>query len=228
LNIGNGTVPTVDDDMIRYVYSDPPEYYSYFTDRAILTTKNEYVNHINNIILDQMPGKAIIFHSYDSVPDDTRGLYQQEFLNSITSNGLPPHELRLKVGSPIMCLRNLDPMNGLCNGTRLVCRTFYPNLIEAIITTGNCKGNIVFLPRIPLIPPENVKLPFTLKRKQFPVRPAFALTINKSQDQTIPRVGLYLPEHVFTHGQLYVAFSRAKSQHDIKILVKMEIFQEHK
>ncbi|CAG8626578.1 7032_t:CDS:1, partial [Scutellospora calospora] len=73
---------------------------------------------------------------------------------------------------------------------------------------------------IPLFPSNNVKLLFTLKRRQFLIRLAFALTINKFQGQTIPRVGLYLSEHVFTHGQLYIAFSHAQSQHNIKVLVK--------
>ncbi|CAG8716218.1 1973_t:CDS:1 [Gigaspora margarita] len=206
--------------LIKYVYSDPSGQYSYFTDRAILTTKNEHVDYINNIILNQVPGETITYRSYNSVSDNTQGLYQQEFLNSITPNGLLPHKLCLKVGSPIMCLHNLDPTNGLCNRMRLICRSFHLNLIEAMITTGNCKGNVVFLPHIPLIPSENIKLPFILKRRQFSIRLAFALTINKSQGQTISCIGVYLPEHVFTHGQLYIAFSRAKSQRDIKVLVK--------
>ena len=63
-------------------------------------------------------------------------------------------------------------------------------------------------------------LPFQLIRRQFPVRLAFAMTINKAQGQTIPHMGLYLPDHVFTHGQLYVALSRVQSKDNIKILVK--------
>ncbi|KAK8947047.1 hypothetical protein KSP39_PZI007285 [Platanthera zijinensis] len=61
---------------------------------------------------------------------------------------------------------------------------------------------------------------FELTRKQFPVRLSFALTINKSQDQTIRNVGIYLPNHVFSHGQLYVALLRGVSAHSTRVLVK--------
>uniref|UniRef100_A0A8I6WTA3 ATP-dependent DNA helicase n=1 Tax=Hordeum vulgare subsp. vulgare TaxID=112509 RepID=A0A8I6WTA3_HORVV len=60
--------------------------------------------------------------------------------------------------------------------------------------------------------------PFSFKRKLFPVRLSFAMTIKKSQGQTIPNVGVYLPKPVFSHGQLYVALSRATVTANIKVL----------
>jgi len=44
------------------------------------------------------------------------------------------------------------------------------------------------------------------------------MTINKAQGQTIPNIGVYLPESVFSYGQLYVALSRATTRSNIKIL----------
>ena len=61
-------------------------------------------------------------------------------------------------------------------------------------------------------------LPCTMQRKQFPVKVAFALTINKSQGQTFEYVGIDLMEDVFSHGQLYVAFSRAKRFSAVKVI----------
>jgi ATP-dependent DNA helicase PIF1 len=61
--------------------------------------------------------------------------------------------------------------------------------------------------------------PFQFKRKQFPVRLSFAMTVNKAQGQTIPNAGIYLPEPVFSHGQLYVALSRSTSRKNVKVLV---------
>ena len=60
--------------------------------------------------------------------------------------------------------------------------------------------------------------PVAFKRRQFPIRVAFCMTINKSQGQTLNQVGLYLPDSVFSHGQLYVALSRVKTPDSIRIL----------
>ena len=113
-----------------------------------------------------------------------------------------------------MLLRNLDPPK-LCNGTRLTIKNLYPHLIEATILSGCGKGEDVFIPRIPLIPSN---LPFNFRRLQFPVSLAFAMTINKSQGQTIKVVGLNLVEPCFSHGQLYVACSRVSNPKNLFVL----------
>ena len=189
-------------------------------DRALLTPINEDVDKLNEKIITQFPGEEQKLYLFDEVEDDTQHLYQQDFLNSISPRGLPPHILRLKKGAPIMLLRNIDPKVGLCNGTRLLCRGCFNNVIDAEILTGQYAGTCVFLPRIPLKTTENVHLPFVMIRRQFPIRLSFALTINKAQGQTIPNVGIYLPDHVFSHGQLYVALSRRVSQSTTKLLVQ--------
>ncbi|GBN34926.1 hypothetical protein AVEN_54454-1 [Araneus ventricosus] len=66
----------------------------------------------------------------------------------------------------------------------------------------------------------DVNLPFVLNRSQFPLIPAYTVTINKSQVQTFYHVGIHLDEPVFSHDQLYVALSRSKIPNRVKIYTK--------
>jgi replication factor A1 len=43
------------------------------------------------------------------------------------------------------------------------------------------------------------------------------MTINKAQRQTMKTVGIYLLKPIFTHGQLYVALSRAMRVNDVSV-----------
>ena len=87
------------------------------------------------------------------------------------------------------------------------------------MAVGTDKGTRVFLPRIPIYDRSN-EFPFTLVRRQFPIRLAFTVTINKGQGQENQRVGLYLPEPVFAHGQLYTAFSRGKREESVWVCIE--------
>ena len=125
------------------------------------------------------------------------------------------------MGVLIILLRNLNPSDGLCNGTRLICCGLYSKVIDAEVITGPQVGRRVFIPRISLTP-SDTNLPFVLRRRQFPIRVAFSMTVNKSQGQTLNHVGLYLPQPVFSHGQLYVALSRITSNQCIKVLLNRD------
>ncbi|XP_022032739.1 uncharacterized protein LOC110933844 [Helianthus annuus] len=198
--------------------------HNYFSERAILAPKNEVVHEINDRLLALFPGEEREYSSSDSLcqtenPNSTQlKLYSPDVLNGLKVSGLPNHMLVLKVGVPVMLLRNIDQQNGLCNGTRLQIKRLYNRVIEAEIISGGNIGTRTYIPRLNLIPSDK-KIPFAFQRRQFPIAVCFAMTINKSQGQSLSRVGLYLRQPVFTHGQLYVALSRVKSRDRVKLLI---------
>ncbi len=207
----------------------PPEY---FLNRTILSARNEDVDDINQHMLDKLPGEEYIFHSADSVvleagadgdyedPEVRDHGYPPEYLRSLKASGLPLGELRLKVGCPVILLRNLAPSQGLCNGTRMTIQRISDRVLEVRIMGGSHDGEIALIPRITLNPTSsNSDFPFKLSRRQFPIRLAFAMSINKAQGQSVKYVGIDLRIPVFTHGQLYVALSRATSPDNIHILL---------
>ena len=187
----------------------------YFAECTLLSCKNDNIDDLNEDILAKFPGEEKILMSADSVTTDDGLAYPVEYLNSLNVSGLPLAKLALKPGCPLMLLRNIDPTNGLCNGTRMILLRIKPRVLECRILGGD--GKTVFIPRIS-IPPSSEDLHIPLMRRQFPVRLAFAMTINKSQGQSVQNVGLDLRTSVFSHGQLYVALSRCTSANRIKVL----------
>ncbi|XP_074310225.1 ATP-dependent DNA helicase pfh1-like isoform X1 [Silene latifolia] len=188
-----------------------------FTNRAILTPLNEDVDAINSVLIDKFPGEPVTYTSHDSMLDDNCAVYPAEFINKLNPGGMSPHELVLKINCPVILIRNLQPSFGLCNGTRLICKRFLPNSIECVIMTGQHTGDHVFIPRIKLRPGPSTNYPFQFQRNQFPLKLSFAMTVNKCQGQTLSQVAVYLPRPCFSHGQLYVALSRARKASQVTV-----------
>ena len=126
----------------------------YLKERAIITPRNKTADEINNYILSLIPEQEKCYYSYDTIAssseniDELNLLYPQEFLHTLNFNGIPPHELKLKLGTPIMLLRNLNQSNGLCNGTRLIITQLTNKIIEGQIINSSNINEKVYIPRI--------------------------------------------------------------------------------
>ncbi|XP_014779114.1 uncharacterized protein LOC106875470 [Octopus bimaculoides] len=141
--------------------------YNWLKTRAILAPKNVAVDDLNIKVLEQLSDERHIYNSIDTVLNiDEAVNYLVEFLNSLTPPGLPPHNLHLKIGAPVMRHRNLDPPK-LCNDTGLIIKKMMPTVLETTIFTGKARDEPVFIPRIPLIPSN---MPFQYKLLQFPLK----------------------------------------------------------
>ena len=185
---------------------------SHFHSTVILAATNADCDVINANVNERICGEAMEYRSIDTMDDEgSHALYPVEFLNTLSVTGIPPHILRLRVGSIVLLLRNLNLKRGLCNGVRMVVRKMEQHVLEVELLTGPFAGSREYIPRIEHRPALS-QMPINFVRKQFPIQLAFAMTINKAQGQTFDKLGLWLERPVFTHGQLYVALSRVRSR----------------
>jgi len=159
-------------DFEHLHHLSPGERTSYLGERVILAAKNIDVDALNDATLDLLPDESKTYHSADEAFDDSGTpdhSIPQEYLNSISISGMPLHLTTLKVGSVVILLRNMDYAGGLCNGTRLIIVDLGNHIIRGKILTGKHRGETAFIPRISLDTASSSGLPFTLRRRQFPV-----------------------------------------------------------
>jgi hypothetical protein len=192
--------------------------------RAILTPLRRHVHAINHAMYDLLPIQSdthqrTYIAADELAPGSEAAAVSPDVMATLQPDGLPTHTLPLKVGMPVMMLRNICGVMGLANGTRLRVTALLHRCIQCRILTGNKSGNTVLIPRIALVSDQHI-LPFQITRLQLPVQPCFGMTINKAQGQTLQRAGLWLPVPVFSHGQLYVALSRTGDPDNIRVLVE--------
>lgn len=183
-----------ENDLVTGVYAelirgevDAEAMPDYLYGRCILAVLNSTCDEYNRRVTELIPGDLCIYSSVSRlVPDSSTSQLLEEMpvevMESINPSALPPHELKLKVGSVVIVMRNLNVRESICNGTRLLVTRLGHRVIEAVHIIGSLRGKKVWIPRVKLPSNQsNLKLPFIFERPQFPIRPAFCLTINKSQ-----------------------------------------------
>jgi len=213
-----------EEDLIKKVF--PPEILAdpkACTKRTILCPHNLTANRINEKVSNMLPEDIVtkVYYSVDkskkSDPLDIYASEQDEInLNSISKGTIPEHKMTLKVGSPVMLLRNLSVENGLCNGTIMRVEA----LGDTIIWCRKQDGSIEPIQKITFDEDQDDVGGVSFTRYQFPLRLAYAITITKSQGGTYDFVGAHLTQECFSHGQAYTLFSRVTSQDGIFVLAR--------
>ena len=225
LSIGDGTIKTAVNNIMEIpshmvckdkkeleskVYDNFLDNYNnkeYLKKRAIMSGTNDTIQQCNYEMIQQIPGDEVISTSLDMCMEEKdQQQYDVDFLNKINASGMAPHRLMLKKGACIILIKNLNVKLGQCNGSRYIIKHVTNRIIHAQKLGGGEDSEII-IPRIPTISKET-SFPVPFKRIQFPVLGAYYLTFNRAQGQSLDRSGLYLPESVFSHGHLYVGFSR--------------------
>jgi hypothetical protein len=216
-DVGNGRIAYVDvpedsrvstiAEVIEAVYGPQCRDDS---ERQILALTLETCAAVNNMCFDILPGAQTDTPAADAYvdcqnPDD----FPHDYVESLDMKGAPPWMLRFKVGAKYMCIRNLDIQRGIVNGTMMRLVWIGRYIAQFLILSGKSAGSCeIFSKCMFTITPEASGLPFTVLRRQYPVIPAYCLSVHKAQGQTLQKVGLIFESDPFTHGQLYVALSR--------------------
>uniref|UniRef100_A0A183CL30 ATP-dependent DNA helicase n=1 Tax=Globodera pallida TaxID=36090 RepID=A0A183CL30_GLOPA len=192
---------------------------------AILCPTNIDVQVINDAAMEKVAGAAVTYLSIDEPlePQEEFGTFRSDFnleaINNETPSGMPPHKLILKEGAPVMLIRNLDITSGLCNGTRMQIDHMTDANLYCRLLTGPREGQEYIIPRVKFEYGQGrYHRGLRFRRIQFPVRPCFAMTVNKAQGQTLQKMGLVLSgRQCFSHGQVYVAMSRVTTLERIRV-----------
>ncbi|CAH9070140.1 unnamed protein product [Cuscuta epithymum] len=204
-------------DPINYLYS-----------RAILAPTIDEVDKVNDYMLSHIDSELKTYLSSDSASssdsdsnDFLHEIHSTVFLNNIKCSGLLSDELKLKVGVPVMLMRNINHSSRLCNGTWLQVTKLGDHIIEALMMHGENAGEKFLILRLTLTP-SDISLPFTFQHRQFPLMVSYAMTINKKHGQSLENVGIFLRQPVFTHGQFFVTASRVTSPSGLKFVICVE------
>ncbi len=182
--------------------------------RTVLCSKHEHKDKVNMSMLNSLCGETVTLRSTDV--DNSGAPLNRGQLRAVESmRGVPPAELKLKVGARVVVTRNLDVSQGIVNGTIGTVE----NILPSLITVRRSKDN-------DLMCVQPVKHRVKLKgsscivvREQFPLILAWAVTVHRVQGMTLSTdVSVYLDSTFFANGQAYVALSRVKRYTQLHLL----------
>ncbi len=209
------------EQLIDFVYDDITNEEA-CAKKAILSGTNKNIDDLNEEVLKRLPGDAFELLSTDFCVLDDKNTDEKfvptDILHKISEPGVPDHCIKVKKGAVCIITRNLSFDDGLVNGSKVIIRNATNRIVQADLLRDGFPTTRVSIPRINFsFRPRNSAA--TICRRQFPLRVAYCMTFNKSQGQTLNKVGLDLRSDVFAHGMLYVALGRVRNRESIRVLV---------
>jgi ATP-dependent DNA helicase PIF1 len=197
----------------------------FFRDRILLAVHNAVINSLNKRVLELFlrAHPDLTLRRYFAIntlysDEQSHGMaILDEMMHCQTPDGLPPFELRLRPGIPVMLLRNLNHSRGLANGSRMVLTRVHSCLLKGRLLSGEFHRQFCLIPRVKLDTDADHFPRFS--QKQFPVKICYAITIYKSQNQLLKTVSVDFRRPCFTHGQLYIALFRVTNVSRLNVLL---------
>lgn len=204
---------------------------------TILYARNVDVDARNAVNLSILEGPSVVFDAVDTVEADNSAQERQLEKDVFFSNNpLIPKKLELRVGAQVMLTKNIEPgasVDRLVNGSRGVIKRFVPleevasrlktaedrDIVKALggqipeVLFSNGRTHVC----IPETFEKTVYMTGVCKRAQVPLKLAWALTIHKSQGESLDRVCVDL-SGCFAPGQAYVALSRARTREGLSVM----------
>ena len=209
-------------EIISKVYGDDMLQVS-STRNMIMSFTLQTCNAVNEQCMAAIAGEGVSASAYDDTKDNRQtDLYTTDYLASLILHGVPPATLVLKVGARYMITKNYNPAVGACNGTMCELLQNTRNVCQVKIQSGIHTGRVICLPRCSIhVSRENSGLPFEFTRVQFPLIPAYCVSVHKSQGQSLLKIGVVIDQDSFAHGQVYTALSRTSGWDRIWVMLPM-------
>ena len=201
-------------------------------DNIILSVFNERVDYWNNLIQQLNPKELFRFKSHDQfadVDDDKKilsNMLTSKTMNHITNSQVPNHEVLLKVDDICFIMRPLRQL-GLASNSRVrivsITKTangLHPKTI--CVQTLDDFPRTISIPRICFKFKPKFKSSYNIIRIQFPLKLAYAITNNKSMGQSTIKTLYDVTGESFSHGQVYVGFSRNRIYNNLRLFINKE------